>query len=302
MRLSELIKGLGNPVAYFPELARCLGDVNDCIILSQLIYWSDKGNKDGWFYKSADELEKETAINYYQQLKSRKRLKKLGILKEEHRRLEHRIYFKINVDVLDQYFIDYLDRKIGENEKRSFFYTTENAISGGQNANFEQNQTISKFGELENLKMANFKISNSPSLNFKTRIHETTTETNTENTNKITLLWNEFARKHNLATINKLTDKRRTKLNARLKEKDFDFEKILDLVARSKFLLGSNKSGWKVDFDWLIKNNENYTKILEGNYGIEQKKRYSYAEVLEKTGGQIAGKFKKSEDGFWYEQ
>lgn len=82
--------------------------------------------------------------------------------------------------------------------------------------------------------------------------------------------WNDFAKKHSLAQINALTKGRKDKLNARLKESGFDFEKILEVLSVQDFAIGkvSGTDGrfWKVDFDWIIKNDTNYVKILEEKY------------------------------------
>jgi hypothetical protein len=56
------------------------------------------------------------------------------------------------------------------------------------------------------------------------------------------------------------------KLKARLKEKHFDFDSILNEISNSTFLLGGKPGvDWRVTFDWLICPS-NYPKILEGNY------------------------------------
>jgi hypothetical protein len=77
--------------------------------------------------------------------------------------------------------------------------------------------------------------------------------------------WNEFAKLNNLDEILKLSDKRKAGIKSRLKEKDFDFDKILDNISKSNFLLGKVKN-WKVTFDWIFTHKDNYIKILENNY------------------------------------
>jgi len=65
-----------------------------------------------------------------------------------------------------------------------------------------------------------------------------------------------------------LTPKRKTQLKTRLGEKAFEsnWREIIDKIASSKFCTGQNGNSWKATFDWLIKNQDNYTKVLEGNY------------------------------------
>ena len=92
--------------------------------------------------------------------------------------------------------------------------------------------------------------------------------------------WNELADELNLARITKLNDKRRKKLKARLKEhKAEGFTQALDEIRNSDFLQGKT-GGWKVSFDWLIENETNIQKVLEGNY---RGKKLSPTEVLAST-------------------
>lgn len=78
--------------------------------------------------------------------------------------------------------------------------------------------------------------------------------------------WNEFAKENNLATVLKITDKRSGHIRQRLSEKEFDFDRVLKMIRQSKFLLGKNDRGWKVDFDFIFGSKEKYVKILEGRY------------------------------------
>lgn len=77
--------------------------------------------------------------------------------------------------------------------------------------------------------------------------------------------WNDFAELNGLAKIVKLTDKRTKKLQKRLTDENFNIDHILVRVSESDFLLGKTKD-WKVDFDFIIENETNFTKILEGKY------------------------------------
>ena len=68
-----------------------------------------------------------------------------------------------------------------------------------------------------------------------------------------------------------LTDSRRVKINARLKEVVFrdNYKKIFEIVSQTDFLKGVNDRQWKADFDWLIENDKNYVKVLEGKYATK---------------------------------
>lgn len=43
------------------------------------------------------------------------------------------------------------------------------------------------------------------------------------------------------------------------------WQRVIDKIAASNFLLGQNKTGWRVTFDWLIKP-QNFAKVAGGNY------------------------------------
>jgi len=74
--------------------------------------------------------------------------------------------------------------------------------------------------------------------------------------------WNLFAAEKGVPRVRDITKKRRQKLKVRLSEKAFDFCNILRMAGNSEFLLSH---GWFA-FDWIIENESNYFKMLEGNY------------------------------------
>lgn len=90
---------------------------------------------------------------------------------------------------------------------------------------------------------------------------------------RIVELWNSTC--VNLPRVNKLSDARRQKIKCRLEElggkKDIsvavdNLTAILQKVAQSDFLNGSNNSNWTASFDWLFDNSKNWIKVSEGNY------------------------------------
>ena len=89
-----------------------------------------------------------------------------------------------------------------------------------------------------------------------------------KDTEEIKRGWNEFAVKHSLATVIKIDPKseRGRHLAARMAEKDWNFQKLLEIVAQSPFLLGKKgKEPFFVTFDWLLWPG-NYQRTMEGNY------------------------------------
>lgn len=72
------------PVAYYPRLAKAVGGVKCAVLLSQLLYWNGDESvtkeKDGWFFKSVDELEAETGLEKWEQATARKELTDRGLI------------------------------------------------------------------------------------------------------------------------------------------------------------------------------------------------------------------------------
>jgi hypothetical protein len=104
MKASDIMLDLGKPIAYYPGLAKRWGP-GSAAFFSQIFYWTGKqSDKSGWIYKTQEEIEDETGLGDEEQRTARKRLKIAGILEEREARLEHRIYYRINLDGLNAIF------------------------------------------------------------------------------------------------------------------------------------------------------------------------------------------------------
>jgi len=112
-----------------------------------------------------------------------------------------------------------------------------------------------------------------------------------EELNKISLsevinLWNEIMGKKV-----RVTDGRREKFNTRIKEwKDLaTIKKILDKIKASSFCMG--KTGWKADIDWLLDNDTNWVKVIEGKYDDQEESKRTPQENEDiKTAYRCAGR------------
>lgn len=71
-------------------------------------------------------------------------------------------------------------------------------------------------------------------------------------------IWEKYGYKPKKLTLN---SDRKKHLQARLQNKDFDFEKILDTAKKSNDFIQKY-----ITFDWLTKNDTNWRKVIEGNY------------------------------------
>jgi hypothetical protein len=79
-------------------------------------------------------------------------------------------------------------------------------------------------------------------------------------------LWNK--ERGPLPKVLRLTKKRERLLAARIAEglTRQQFKEIMAKIHAAPFLLGDNDRGWRVDFDFVIANDTNIQKILEGGY------------------------------------
>lgn len=94
--------------------------------------------------------------------------------------------------------------------------------------------------------------------------------------------WNALG----VSSVKSISNNRLTLVKARIAEHGLDtFIDTITSIKESPFLLGQNKRGWVITFDWLIKPN-NFVKVLEGNYKPRaaeqpQEKKYTWANFDE---------------------
>ena len=107
MRPSESLKIAGKPIAYYPKLAKPLGSTNASILFSHFFYWHDKTQHELGVYRTAEEIELETGLSVQEQRTARNKLKERGVLIETEKRIEHRIYYKLNLDAFDDLMLQH---------------------------------------------------------------------------------------------------------------------------------------------------------------------------------------------------
>ncbi|NUX55940.1 helix-turn-helix domain-containing protein [Paraburkholderia youngii] len=100
--MSDVLRDIGRPVAYYPGLAKPLGGVKAAVLFCQIFYWHSRSQHELGVHKTAEELSEETGLSYEEQRAARKSLKKAGVLIETEKRLEHKIYFRIDEDALER--------------------------------------------------------------------------------------------------------------------------------------------------------------------------------------------------------
>jgi hypothetical protein len=77
--------------------------------------------------------------------------------------------------------------------------------------------------------------------------------------------WNELCPK--LPAVREVSAARKRKEQVRLKEHDLGWWRgVFERINSTPFLRGESKGGWRASFDWVVKNSENGSKVLEGVY------------------------------------
>jgi hypothetical protein len=74
--------------------------------------------------------------------------------------------------------------------------------------------------------------------------------------------WNLFAEAMKLPKVVSISKSRKRKFYLRLNDPSFSFTQILRKASQSNFILSGNWFG----FDWIIENENNFLKVLEGKY------------------------------------
>lgn len=101
-------------------------------------------------------------------------------------------------------------------------------------------------------------------------------------------MWNSTCVPHMPRLID-IKGTRRDKLRLRLMElgaekKETDWlawlRELFDKCARTPFLWGKNDRGWRCDFGWLVANDLNWRKVMEGKYDGSAPKGYDTGVIL----------------------
>ncbi|MDA3909630.1 MAG: hypothetical protein PF437_11145 [Sulfurimonas sp.] len=234
--MKEMLKQLNQrPIAYYPIYRDIAGSTTAGILLSQLMYWFSKQDK---IFKTDSEIMNETSLSENELRTAKKLIKKLDFITVKLEGLPAKTYYEID----------------WKTYQTSLVKSTELDKLNSQDSVSEINETF----------------------NDKSFDTETTTETTYRDIEKdkkeipiILELWNATAEEFALNKISKITSKRKTKLVTRLNENNNfleDFKTAIENIRLSNFLKGKNNRNWKIDFDWLIANDTNFIKVLEGKY------------------------------------
>ncbi|HFC5566436.1 TPA: hypothetical protein ACFKVK_10285 [Neisseria gonorrhoeae] len=125
MKPSESLRAAGRPIAYYPKLAKPLGGVNAAILFGHFFYWNDKTQYESGIYRTAEEIEIETGLSVQEQRTARAKLRERGVLIETEKRIEHRIYYKLNLDAFDDLMLQH-SGGVGNQQPRNAISTAPN--------------------------------------------------------------------------------------------------------------------------------------------------------------------------------
>lgn len=116
-QVSEII---GKPgILYQPGLQPIFG-LNAAILLSQLLYWHGKGNrKDGWFFKTIEEMKEETGLSRTQQESAIKHLKQHGVVSTKRKDIPAKRHFKVHMRKLQTCLQDFYKLESNKSAKHT---------------------------------------------------------------------------------------------------------------------------------------------------------------------------------------
>ena len=261
-----------SPLIILPSLASEIG-LNEAIFLQQLHYWILKSSttfdNKKWVFRTTKEWENEFPFWSNSTIKRAiNSLKKRKILVVK--KVYPNVFYSINEENIGKIRL----KRVGQNE----------LLVGQIDPSIGQYDPSKVQSDPSKVHFDPSKGQNDPSPIYNENQRDYT-EITKETTNKNTHIffmheWNVFAFENSLSKISSLSESRKKKLEARMKSGNFKqlFEDALEEIKKSQYLLGSK--GWKISFDWLIKNDENILKVVEGNYqDKEQKKDYAESRL-----------------------
>jgi len=108
-RLQELnrLKALldGDYITYFPSLTPLCGSHKAAALLSVALVWTRNWlrhhpERDGWFWKTRAEWQRETGLSRHEQASARRALVAAGLIRETRRGMPARLHFRVDLDRL----------------------------------------------------------------------------------------------------------------------------------------------------------------------------------------------------------
>lgn len=135
---------LDRPIAYHRVFVKLGTGCTGAILLSQALYWSNRTNHDGWFYKTQADWEEETGLTRYEQESARKKLKSLGVLEEIKRGVPCKVYYRVNTEKLNFLLNQLVGSQHAEKPHTGLQKTSKPSCGNPANSDGEKPQTITE--------------------------------------------------------------------------------------------------------------------------------------------------------------
>jgi len=114
--LTRLWPLLGRCIAFHKRLVDLTGNVKASLMLSQAIYWTRHGQdirqRDGWFFKTIEQWQRETGLSRHEQANARAVLREPGILEERKQGVPAKLYFRLESERLAALFSERIGQHI----------------------------------------------------------------------------------------------------------------------------------------------------------------------------------------------
>ena len=154
------------PIAYQPGLSLVFRSVPVGVIVSQLLYWHEKGkNPEGWIYKTIEELKAETGLSRHQQDKAIRKCIDYGFLETKLAGIPARRHFRLNVEALQKLLpglkekanIHYLNPPVQVAEKRQTITDNTAETTPENTRRVNEKSSISSLGDVANQRVEAYK-------------------------------------------------------------------------------------------------------------------------------------------------
>ena len=141
-QLTNLIKSISGQanILTIPRvyISFCGGDLAAALLLSQIVYWSDRSARtDGWFYKSFREWEEETSLTQFQVSRATSKFKSAGFLIVERKMANGHptLHYRLDMEMFTQCIIKFLDN---EETSQSIMKKLDNPLSSNLIIHYEE--------------------------------------------------------------------------------------------------------------------------------------------------------------------
>ncbi|MFZ1862267.1 MAG: hypothetical protein WAV81_16635 [Candidatus Competibacter sp.] len=95
--MPQLLRLLDRPIAFHRCFVDLAGSITAALMLSQAIYWQQRTrDPDGWWFKTRDEWQEETGLGRREQETARRKLRKLGVLREDLRGVPAQLWYMVD--------------------------------------------------------------------------------------------------------------------------------------------------------------------------------------------------------------